>query len=274
MLQLVGGDRLRGRTKQGKKPPEESTAGNQPEGTADDPDSSEPRARTREPITAHPMDIGEGAVRAVALEVVTAKRENRATKYISEACFVARRHCLLGATDEELATLFNVAESTLNLWKTKHPEFMDAIREGKAGADARVAESLHARAVGYVATVEKPMSVPVGGGQSVIEIVQFKEYVAPDPQAARYWLNNRQPERWREKVTIEPEVPDTVPSPQVLDDIYERKMREAAERQRQVAGRAERLGIVGAMQALLSPPDEVLPAEPEPADDEHDEAGD
>ena len=34
--------------------------------------------------------------------------------------------CLLGATDEEMADFFNVALSTLNLWKKEHPEFSES----------------------------------------------------------------------------------------------------------------------------------------------------
>jgi hypothetical protein len=220
-------------------------------------------ARTRAAVTVHSMDHGDGATRAVMLEVAQARKAGRPTKYIPEVCYAAKRYCLLGATNDDLADLFNVNDATIDAWKVQHPEFMEAIQAGKAGADSRVAQALFTRAVGYTATVERPMSVPVGDGQSVVEIVQFHEYVAPDQQAARYWLNNRQPGRWREKVTIEPEMPDTVPSAEVLNDIYERKMRTAAEKQLEVAGRAERLGIVGAMQSLLSPPSDAEPFAPD-----------
>lgn len=47
----------------------------------------------------------------------------RPTKYKPEYAEQARKYCLLGATDAELAESFDVAEATINNWKLAHPKF-------------------------------------------------------------------------------------------------------------------------------------------------------
>jgi hypothetical protein len=73
----------------------------------------------------------------------------RPSDYKPEYADQARKLCLLGATDKELAEFFNVVESTINLWKKEHPEFSESIKAGKDVADTLVVERLYARATGY-----------------------------------------------------------------------------------------------------------------------------
>lgn len=100
--------------------------------------------------------------------------------------------CLLGATDEELADFFGVARSTINNWKGKHPEFLDALRRGKAEADARVAESLFQRALGYTHPEEKIFCT-----NGEVTRVQTTKHYPPDPASMIFWLKNRKASQWR-----------------------------------------------------------------------------
>lgn len=97
----------------------------------------------------------------------------RPTAY--EPAFADRAHrlCLLGVTDSILAAAFGVAESTLNTWKKTHPDFAEALRLGKVEADAEVALSLYNKALGG------------------------------DVTACIFWLKNRQPSQWRDKINAE-----------------------------------------------------------------------
>lgn len=107
----------------------------------------------------------------------------------------AYKLCLLGATDKELADFFGVAESTLNKWKVDYPEFSEALNRGKVEADARVAQSLYHRALGY----EHPdTDIRVVNGEIVITPT-IKRY-PPDTAAAIFWLKNRQRGKWRDKI--------------------------------------------------------------------------
>ncbi len=66
----------------------------------------------------------------------------RPTKYQEAYAEQARKLCLLGYTDAELADFFEVSESTINKWKLDYPEFSESIKKGKAVADAEVSDRL------------------------------------------------------------------------------------------------------------------------------------
>lgn len=124
----------------------------------------------------------------------------RPTSYLPRYAEHAYKLCLLGATDAEMADIFEVSESTLNLWKQQHPEFSESIKRGKAQADANVAERLYQRAIGYSHEAVK-IFMPQGASQPVY--APYTEHYPPDTQAASLWLRNRQPKKWRDKQDIE-----------------------------------------------------------------------
>lgn len=119
----------------------------------------------------------------------------RPTKYQQEYAEQARKLCLLGATDTELAEFFEVAESTVSLWKVEHPEFSEALKKGKLQADSEVADRLYQRAMGFE---HNDVDIRVVAG-AIVETPIRKVY-APDPTAAIFWLKNRQRGKWRDKV--------------------------------------------------------------------------
>ena len=122
----------------------------------------------------------------------------RPTDYREEYPEQARKLCLLGATDKELAGFFDVAESTINKWKLEHPEFSESLKEGKAQADARVAESLFHRALAYEHASEE---IKIVGGE--VERVAVTKKYPPDTAAAIFWLKNRTKNTanpWKDKV--------------------------------------------------------------------------
>lgn len=52
----------------------------------------------------------------------------RPTKYQEAYAEQARKLCLLGYTDAELADFFEVSESTINKWKLDYPEFSESLK--------------------------------------------------------------------------------------------------------------------------------------------------
>ena len=119
----------------------------------------------------------------------------RPTKYLPEYDEQARKLCLLGATDRALADFFGVAESSINEWKLKHPSFSESLKAGKQLADAQVAEKLFNRAMGYSHPETK-----VFNNQGEVLTHEVVKHCPPDSTAAIFWLKNRQPERWRDRV--------------------------------------------------------------------------
>jgi hypothetical protein len=121
----------------------------------------------------------------------------RPSSYREEYVNQVRKLCMLGATDEQIANVFEVDSSTIARWKSK-PEFHNAMKEGKMIADSEVANSLYRRACGY-----SHQSVKIHMNEGVPVYVPYVEHYPPDTAAAFIWLKNRQPHLWRDQRKVE-----------------------------------------------------------------------
>lgn len=119
----------------------------------------------------------------------------------------ARKLCSqFGDDNDMLATSFGVTIATLHNWKKEHPEFLDAIKEGKDLFDSDTVErSLLHRAIGYSCIEEK---VFLDKGEPVI--VKTTKHYPPDTTAMIFWLKNRQPARWRDKQEIDQNIEGSI----------------------------------------------------------------
>jgi hypothetical protein len=135
---------------------------------------------------------------------MTTKTRGRPSLYREEYAEQARKLCLLGATDQELADFFEIDVRTVYDWKRTKPEFSQAIARGKILADAEVASKLFERACGYSHQATKLYRQEDG---SVTEAKYTIEY-PPDTSAASLWLRNRRKQDWRERHEIEARVDD------------------------------------------------------------------
>lgn len=125
----------------------------------------------------------------------------RPTKYKPEFAKQAEKLCALGATDMDLANFFEVSDRTINRWSVQHEEFCRSLKLGKDETDSRVERSLYHRAVGYSFESEKIVLVPIGNNQgSSVERVPIVEHVPPDTTAMIFWLKNRKPDAWRDRI--------------------------------------------------------------------------
>lgn len=113
----------------------------------------------------------------------------------------AEKLCLLGATDEQLAEFFEVSSRTIYRWIAEFPDFCHALKDGKDVADQRVERSLYHKAVGYTHDAVK-IFMPANATEPVY--APYKDHVAPDTTAMIFWLKNRQPAKWRDR--LEPPV--------------------------------------------------------------------
>jgi hypothetical protein len=146
----------------------------------------------------------------------------RPTPYKPEYCHQAEKLCRLGATDKEMADFFGVVESTINKWKIDHPQFSESLKRGKLLADANVADRLYQRAMGFEHDSEEIKVIPFGKAKAAgkedeedeeqkdvesadvdhpnVIRVPIRKIYPPDTTAAIFWLKNRQPKKWRDKV--------------------------------------------------------------------------
>ena len=128
----------------------------------------------------------------------------RPSSFKPEYAEQAEKLCKLGATDKEMADFFAVSEQTINAWKQAHPEFLESLKKGKMLADANVADRLYSRAMGYSHDAVKIAVSPAGEHHQV----PFTEHYPPDTTAAIFWLKNRRPDQWRDKIQQEHSGPD------------------------------------------------------------------
>lgn len=101
-----------------------------------------------------------------------------------------------GLTDEEIAKRLNIATSTFYDYQLKHIEFSEALKRGKEIIDYEVEQSLLKRALGYeyIEITEEPID------GSMVVTKQVTKIVTPDTTAMIFWLKNRKPKEWRDKV--------------------------------------------------------------------------
>jgi hypothetical protein len=129
----------------------------------------------------------------------------RPTLHKPEHAGRARELCARGATNPDLAGRFGVARSTIDLRISSHPEFAEAVQQGRDVADASAVESLFTRVTGYTHQAEK-----VFFHRGEPRTASYTVHVPPETRACLFWLRNHRPEDWRAK----PE-----PVPEVIDDI-------------------------------------------------------
>lgn len=153
----------------------------------------------------------------------------RPTKYQSAYAEQAKKLAILGMTDKRIADFFQVSEKTLNNWKHAHPDFIQSLKDGRDNADTCVANSLYHSALGGGTVTETREEHDAEG--NVITKKTVKELPA-NVTAQIFWLKNRQPRQWRDKVVLEDETPQETLVERARS--YEAILAEARERQRRV----------------------------------------
>lgn len=117
-----------------------------------------------------------------------------------------------GLTEEQIAKNMGVSRSTLSDYKVKYPDILCAIKNSKEVADREVENALFNKATGYTVKLKKPMKVrhveydEVSGRKVAeyerIEYIEEEVHVPADTTAQIFWLKNRKPNEWRDKVTV------------------------------------------------------------------------
>ncbi len=148
----------------------------------------------------------------------------RPTKYKEEYNDLAYKHCLLGATDADLALFFDVNVDSIQEWKKVHPEFSDSIKQGKEIADNEVASKLFHRATGYE---HEEVDIRVVG-KKIVQTKLIKHY-PPDTSAMIFWLKNRRKDLWRDKIDTDvtsngETISNMIMLPAKKDDDYDKEM--------------------------------------------------
>lgn len=103
-----------------------------------------------------------------------------------------------GLTNEQIAHNIGINTSTLWDWRKKYPNISDALKKGKEVVDYEVENALLKRALGYTIIVHKQKVTKDG----VIVDIEEEMHIAPDTTAQIYWLKNRKPKQWKDKIEV------------------------------------------------------------------------
>lgn len=110
-----------------------------------------------------------------------------------------------GLTDIEICKKLGVGKTAYHRYQKEHKNFRDSIERGKIPVNVRVEKALLKRALGYP-VVERTTEYikPKGKGRPVkVSMKKVEKGLAPDVTAQKFFLANRDPERWREKKELE-----------------------------------------------------------------------
>lgn len=120
-----------------------------------------------------------------------------------------------GLTDQQIAGNIGIGMTTFYRWQEEYREFREAIKEGKKPVDIQVENALLKRALGYdyEEITTEAEEIPTGkldkDGNPIVKqkkhIRKTKKMVVPDVTAQIFWLKNRRPGRWRDKVEAAPD---------------------------------------------------------------------
>jgi len=125
-----------------------------------------------------------------------------------------------GLTEAQIAHNMGIGYRTLCEWKDRFPQIVQALKKGKAPVDIEVENALLKRALGYTQeeTITEIIEQPDGRTRKQIRKVQ--RVFPPDVTAQIFWLKNRKPKQWRDKVenTITMDTEDLSPLVELLKD--------------------------------------------------------
>lgn len=100
-------------------------------------------------------------------------KKGRPNKFDSIDMEQVKKLAAMGLTDQEICNFIGICRATFANYKVKYKDFLDTINKAKETADLNVTKSL------------------------------YKTACAGDVRAQRFWLNNRRPDRWRDKKEID-----------------------------------------------------------------------
>lgn len=94
-----------------------------------------------------------------------------------------------------IAKELGISMPTLDDWRKKHKSFSDAYDVGRKLADEVVVGALFKRAVGC-----SHPDTHVSTFEGEVTLTPLEKHYPPDVNAAKFWLMNRDPKTWKERI--------------------------------------------------------------------------
>lgn len=131
-----------------------------------------------------------------------------------------------GLTDEQIMKNMGIqSKSTFYGYKKDYPNFSNALKKGKEVVDMEVENALLKRALGYTVRINEQKVDKDGCVHDLVKDV----HIPGDTTAQIFWLKNRKPDKWRDKV-VDSENEEAITNAsdilvkirKTIDDRYER----------------------------------------------------
>lgn len=116
-----------------------------------------------------------------------------------------------GLTQQQIANNLGISIDTLIENKKKYSEFNNALKKGKEVIDFEVENALLKRALGYEYEEETY--------ENGILTKKVKKHVAPDTTAQIFWLKNRKPNNWKDRIETDEDKEAVANASQVIAKI-------------------------------------------------------
>jgi hypothetical protein len=125
-----------------------------------------------------------------------------------------------GLTNIQIAANMGIAERTFTEWIARFPAIDAALKKGKEPVDIQVENALLRRALGYDYEETITEVEDLGGGRTKKHVRKVTKHVPADTTAQIFWLKNRKPKQWREKMeaAVNVDVEDLSPLVELLKD--------------------------------------------------------
>ena len=125
-----------------------------------------------------------------------------------------------GLTNIQIAQNIGVGERTFSEWVTRFPAISSALKKGKEPVDIQVENALLRRALGYDYEETITEVEDLGGGRTKKHVRKVTKHVPADTTAQIFWLKNRKPRQWREKMeaAVNVDVEDLSPLVELLKE--------------------------------------------------------
>jgi len=125
-----------------------------------------------------------------------------------------------GLAESQIAHNMGVAYSTFRNWRDTYTAIATVLKKAKEVADYEVENSLFKKATGFYYEEEKTIVEEVGG-RTKTKTEIYKKFVIPDTASMIFWLKNRQPEYWKDKIVTSPEEQELSQVDKLLESLSE-----------------------------------------------------
>ncbi len=107
-----------------------------------------------------------------------------------------------GLTNEQIADNLGIGKTTFYKFIKEYPELSEHLKKGKEVIDYQVENALLKRALGYEYEEKTYETEYNKEKKEYIERLtkRVTKQVIPDTTAQIYWLKNRRPEKWRDRI--------------------------------------------------------------------------